>query len=351
MEKKENITEEDKKEINDLINNLPEDKQTELNKKLEDIIPEDNKNSDSYLLFDDTWFDSGESEGKYKISFKWGSKNGIGTVNEHKSGNYSYYDNGVYLRLTMFKNDKLVKFSEALKTYTDDNNEFGGMTLQTNNGNINDMDGSKREQADWHGRKDGYETKLPGTNSIFYGVIQNKNIGTKTIGFNPAEVRDINLHMELLHPLERAEYKIKIEVLQQGLDTVLNETELKLNIGHIIPEVDTTVIEDNSIKPDEISYKVFGLKEGNKEKLVNLDEVKSFIDKEYDVTFNKEALQIEDGKISIVGEFLTLEDWYKIKKKGGNSTIPYRITICLNKEKYAKIAIYPEGKAILENLK
>ena len=101
-------------------------------------------------------------------------------------------------------------------------------------------------------------------------------------------------------------------------------------------------------------YLVFGLTNGGTaQKVATLEEVKSFIDSTYGVTFNADAIKVEDGKLSIDGSILSKADWRTIKAEGGDSSIPYRITVLKGDKanKVAKIAMYEDGKAVIEEMK
>ena len=95
------------------------------------------------------------------------------------------------------------------------------MTLQTDSGKVNDMEGSNRERADW-GVKDinynQYHTNLPNNDKkyVFYGVIQNINVGTKTIGFGINESRKITMKLKPKSDLEQGTYTVTVELVQQG---------------------------------------------------------------------------------------------------------------------------------------
>ena len=99
------------------------------------------------------------------------------------------------------------------------------MTLQTNdNGTVNDMEGSDREKADWGVEdKKSFSTKLPndGKNYVFYGVIQKKVYGTKTVGFNPGDSRKINMVLRPKAGLADGTYTVTVELVQQGKNDVL----------------------------------------------------------------------------------------------------------------------------------
>ena len=108
-------------------------------------------------------------------------------------------------------------------------------------------------------------------------------------------------------------------------------------------------LEFENLVATDVKFLVFGLNEGSAQKVATLEEVKNHIDSQYGVTFNSDAILIENGLISIVGKVLSTEDWNKIKTNG-DKTIPYKITV-LNKDKtakIAKIAIYQDGEAVLE---
>lgn len=175
-----------------------------------------------------------EKDGVYSTSFAWGSKNGIGSKDVKKAGSpgeYNYYSDGAFLRFTVKHNDTQKKFNEVFITKDDGNNTLGGMTLQTNNGNVNDMDGSNRELADWGDTsKVSYKTNLPGENALFYGVIQNADVGTKTVGFIADENRTINMTLEPLTELAVGTYTVEVEVVQQTTEKVFDSISYNIVI-------------------------------------------------------------------------------------------------------------------------
>ncbi|MFB5283580.1 hypothetical protein [Peribacillus sp. Hz7] len=88
-----------------------------------------------------------------------------------------------------------------------------------------------------------------------------------------------------------------------------------------------------------------------------LAEVATFLKNEYDATLNTDAIVVTDGNIEITNTVLSTEDWNKIKANG-DKTIPYRITLVKDSatapvstdNKVLKIAIYEDGKAVLETI-
>ncbi|MEO4054129.1 hypothetical protein, partial [Solibacillus sp. CAU 1738] len=169
-----------------------------------------------------------ENDGVFSTSFNWGSSLGIGNEGVEISGSpggYNYYTDGVYLRFQVKQGDAIKKFAEVFKTISDGNNKIGGMTLKTNSGDVNDMDGSLRELADWNGDGGGKVTNLPnpgGSNYVFYGLIQNNTVGTKTVGFNANDLRTIEMTLQPLDELMVGTYTITVQVLQQGKEEVLD---------------------------------------------------------------------------------------------------------------------------------
>lgn len=162
-----------------------------------------------------------ESAGVYSTSFTWSSENGIGTKDAKESGAYKYYSDGAFLKFNVVdENDNVLNFNEVFKTYDDRNNANGGMTLQTNDGTVNDMDGSNRELADWgDSSKSGFKTNLPGDKSLFYGVIQHADYGTKTVGFKSNEDRTIHMTLEPKADLAPGKYTVTVEAVQQTTNT------------------------------------------------------------------------------------------------------------------------------------
>ncbi|WP_050616527.1 hypothetical protein [Bacillus testis] len=108
----------------------------------------------------------------------------------------------------------------------------------------------------------------------------------------------------------------------------------------------------SGLKADNVKFLVYGLNNGNAQKVATLEEVKSHIESTYNgVTFNSKAIKVEDDKILIDGSVLSTSDWNKVKANG-DKTVPYRITVLLNDKatKVAKIAIYQDGVAVIEKL-
>ncbi|WP_339179812.1 InlB B-repeat-containing protein [Paenibacillus sp. FSL R5-0701] len=90
--------------------------------------------------------------------------------------------------------------------------------------------------------------------------------------------------------------------------------------------------------------------ENNVEIPSTLSEVKAYINEKYNVSFNADAIQVVDGKISITESILSPADWAKVKQNG-DKTIPYRITLLEDGTKViaAKIAMYQDGNAVIES--
>ena len=102
-----------------------------------------------------------------------------------------------------------------------------------------------------------------------------------------------------------------------------------------------------------VKYLAFNLMNdsGSAQKAATIEEVETFIKDQYGVKFNSNAINVEDGKISITGSLLSTADWNKVKQNG-DITKPYNITV-LNKDKtdkIAKISMYQDGKAVIESL-
>lgn len=156
-------------------------------------------------------------------SFTWSSVNGIGSQNGKISGSYTYYSDGAYLRFQVKDtSNQVVKFADVFQTGEAKNDTVGGMTLQTNGGTINDMDGSYRERADWGIEGlNAYATSLPNTgNYVFYGLIQNATDGTKTVGFSAGDSRTVYMTLTPKTDLATGTYTVIVETLQQGSDDV-----------------------------------------------------------------------------------------------------------------------------------
>ncbi len=119
------------------------------------------------------------------------------------------------------------------------------------------------------------------------------------------------------------------------------------------PAGSKTELEIADLKVEDVKFLAFGLNEEEKDvqKVATLEEVKTFIDGKYGVTFNTDAIKVEEGKISISGSILNTADWNKVKANG-DKKIPYRITV-LNGDKsnkIAKIAMYEDSKAVIEEI-
>ena len=199
----------------------------------------------TYLWMNGSWVKEGtniikngeltldESKKELSTSFTWSSSKKIGSDNEVSSNGYNYYTNGVYLRFQVKSNDVAKKFNEIFSTKDGVKHEQDhtcGMTLQTNDRDVNDMEGSNREKADWGDLIGGteeektkyfnqYSTKLKNDdkNYIFYGVVQGKKIsGTKTIGFEAGDSRNINMVLRPKADLADGTYTVTVELVQQG---------------------------------------------------------------------------------------------------------------------------------------
>ena len=202
----------------------------------------------TYVWMNDSWLLEGtniikngeltldESKKELSTSFIWSSSKKIGSDKKVSSNGYNYYTDGVYLRFQVKSNDGAKKFNEIFSTkdgVKHEQDDTCGMTLQTNNGNINDMEGSNREKADWGdliGETEEektkyfnqYSTKLKNDdqNYIFYGVVQGKDFGgTKTIGFEAGDSRNINMVLRPKADLADGTYTVTVELVQQGSES------------------------------------------------------------------------------------------------------------------------------------
>lgn len=198
----------------------------------------------TYLWMNGSWVKEGtniikngeltldESKKELKTSFTWSSSNGIGSNEGQESGNYMYYKDGVYLRFQVKEGSSVKKFSDVFKSETNHDKENNyptcGMTLQTDNGTVNDMEESKREIYDWGSDRtentSASKTRLPNDdtlNYIFYGLVQNKDKynGVKTIGFNPGDSRKINMVLRPKADLAAGTYTVTVELVQQGSES------------------------------------------------------------------------------------------------------------------------------------
>ncbi|WP_342553034.1 S-layer homology domain-containing protein [Paenibacillus sp. FSL R7-0652] len=111
-----------------------------------------------------------------------------------------------------------------------------------------------------------------------------------------------------------------------------------------------TTLDVARVTAAEAKFLAKGLLDNEVEVPSTLAEVKTYIDNKYDVSFNTDAIQVVDGKVSISGSVLNSTDWAKVKKNG-DKTIPYRITLLEDGTKViaAKIAMYQDGKAVIES--
>ena len=164
-----------------------------------------------------------ETKGVYSASFTWSSNNGIGTLGKKTSGSYDYYTNGAYLRFQVKDEQGTVKsFADVFTTVEGGNNAEGGMTLQTDNGTVNDMDGSMRELADWKAEMNNAKrtnlTNDANSKYVFYGLIQNKDEGTKTVGFNAKDSRTVNMTLTPKAGLEAGTYTVTVQAMQQNVN-------------------------------------------------------------------------------------------------------------------------------------
>ncbi len=199
----------------------------------------------TYVWMNDSWLLEGtniikngeltldESKKELSTSFTWSSSEKKGSANGVISNGYNYYTDGVYLRFQVKSENQAKKFNEIFSTKDGVKHEQDGtcgMTLQTNNGKVNDMEGSNREKADWGdliGKTEEektkyfnqYSTKLKNDkkNYIFYGVVQGKDFGgTKTIGFEAGDSRNINMVLRPKADLADGTYTVTVELVQQG---------------------------------------------------------------------------------------------------------------------------------------
>ncbi|MEE0248476.1 cell wall-binding repeat-containing protein [Peptacetobacter hiranonis] len=165
-------------------------------------------------------------DGSLSTSFTWASETGAGSKGVKESGDYKYYDNGVYLRFQVKEGSNVKKFNEVFATadgdataHKDGKYAKCGMTLQTEDGPINDMEGSNREKYDWGVSEieEKFKTELPNakSNYIFYGVKQENSIA-KTVGFNPGDSRKINMVLRPKADLADGTYTVTVELVQQG---------------------------------------------------------------------------------------------------------------------------------------
>lgn len=159
--------------------------------------------------------------------------------------------------------------------------------------------------------------------------------------------------------------KVEVKVTEEATGTKAGKAAVTLTKGEADPVTVEVILEKlplnapkdglkelavKDLKAEDVKFLVFGL--GTPQEAVTLNEVAAFMLTEYDVTFNRSAIKIEDGKISIVGSILSTEDWKKVKAKGGDETVAYKITV-LNSDKtakIAKIAMYEDGVAVIEEL-
>ena len=194
---------------------------------------------------------SNDGKGTLKATFNWNSLNGVGTnVAEPDVNGLNYYKDGVYLRLQVTKvdgDDKGVKtFNDVFKTAKDDDNtpnkhksvcEDCGLTLKTIiDGNEahkpteDDKEGSLIEKADWNAYSNYYSTKLDNSENdkyIFYGVRQNKDKGTRTVGFKAGDERKIELVLRPKLEANNGTYTVTIQLMQQ-VDSKRNNTSDKV---------------------------------------------------------------------------------------------------------------------------
>ena len=173
---------------------------------------------------------NGDVKGTLSASFEWGSSEKIGSDQKKVDDNngLSYYSDGAYLRLQVKKDGDIKKFDEVFKTGEKDHSvgDGCGLTLKTtiigNNSHTpkeDDLDGSLIEQANWTNNLEAYHsTKLDNSTAdkyIFYGVRQNKKLGTRTVGFNKGDMRTIEMKLRPKSGLEKGIYTVTIQSMEQ----------------------------------------------------------------------------------------------------------------------------------------
>ena len=198
------------------------------------------------LVIPDTLITKGADLVDGAASFTWSSVNGIGSQNASTTSSmgYTYYTDGAYLRFQVKQGGVVKKFAEVFETGAATNDTEGGMTLQTNGGTINDMDGSNRERADWGvAGLEGYLTNLPNDgNYVFYGLTQSATDGTKTVGFVAGDSRTVNMRLTPKVDLVPGTYTLTVETLQQG------SADIKGTINYTFEVIGPVSVEEITVK-------------------------------------------------------------------------------------------------------
>ncbi|MBP2024875.1 S-layer homology domain-containing protein [Peptoniphilus stercorisuis] len=178
--------------------------------------------------------------------------------------------------------------------------------------------------------------------TMFYNGIYEKSESLKEK--NKEEVKEIKDSVEVKESKKRKKHKNN----SSNNEEVIEEEILRA------PTDGLKELKIKGLTSDNIKFMVFGLnKEGTKiQKVVNLEDVKTYIDEEYKVDLKTENISVENGTLKINGKLLTTKEWQSIKENG-KKDIPYRITVLngnTKNDKVAKIAIYEDGKAVIEKV-
>ena len=176
--------------------------------------------------------------------------------------------------------------------------------------------------------------------TMFYNGIYEKSESSKEK--NKEEVKEIKDSVEVKEGKKRKKHKNN----SSNNEEVIEEEILRA------PTDGLKELKINGLTSGNIKFMVFGLNEGKNQKVVNLEDVKTYVDKKYKVDLKTENISVENDTLKINGKLLTTKEWQSIKEKG-NKEIPYRITVLngnTKNDKVAKIAIYEDGKAVIEKV-
>ncbi|MEG2893044.1 MAG: hypothetical protein RR840_06725, partial [Clostridium sp.] len=210
------------------------------------------KNMIGVILKADSYITKGAEIANNKASFTWGSQNGIGTKDQldNTSGSsYKYFSDGAYITLQVLDNNKkIVKMSDV----------FEKITLKTgDDGKVDTIPHSNREKGDFgFDEFESYKTVLAqaaGDNSVFYGLRQSKGVA-HTVGFNPGEVRKINLSVSPKKGIQVGEYTVRVNVAQQGESGVFTSIGKPIEYKFVVDNISATIEEgDLSLNQKENS--------------------------------------------------------------------------------------------------
>lgn len=171
------------------------------------------------------------TEDHYKASMKWSSSKGIGTNQVEDFGLYSYFEDGSYLEVSLEQDGNPIYFAE----------QFAAMTLQTDGGTVVTIQGTTtgRQAADWGTLNANHGGTTLDTNngkSVFYGVRQNSALGTRTVGFEAGDNRQIDLVLTPKVEITPGTYTVTVKAMQQTSTTTGTQLGETITYTINIPE-------------------------------------------------------------------------------------------------------------------